>query len=176
MFDASGRWRPAVLRRSKWVVECLDVHGRPSKAVSEAGKAKVIWTFDMYADKAVGSRPSDACNGSPLIDGDMLYVTTSNGVDRIVERPIEEDGVRKCMAPNAPSLIVLDKRNGRFLARDTAPIAANMLHGQWSSPSMGQVQGRKLVFLGGGDGNCYAFAALTGDAPKTGHAEDRVVV
>ena len=142
------------------VVECLDVHGQPSKAVSEAGKARVIWTFDMYADKAVGSRPSDACNGSPLIDGDVLYVTTSNGVDRIVERPIEEDGVRKCMAPNAPSLIALDKRNGRFLARDAAPIAANMLHGQWSSPSMGTVRERRLVFLGGGDGNCYAFAAL----------------
>ena len=65
-------------------------------------------------------------------------------------------------APDAPTLIVLDKRTGRFLARDTAPTAANMLHGQWSSPSMGTVQGRKLVFLGGGDGNCYAFEALAG--------------
>ena len=142
------------------VVECLNVRGQPAKAGSEVRKASVIWTFDMYADKRVRSRPSDACNGSPLIDGDMLYVTTSNGVDRIVERPIEEDGVRKCMAPDAPSLIVLDKRNGRLLARDTAPIAANMLHGQWSSPSLGNVQGRRLVFLGGGDGNCYAFEAI----------------
>ena len=30
---------------------------------------------------------------------------------------------------------------------------------------MGTVQGRKLVFLGGGDGVCYAFAALT-SVPK----------
>ena len=30
-------------------------------AKGEAGEAKVIWTFDMYGDKAVGSRPlSDA--------------------------------------------------------------------------------------------------------------------
>jgi outer membrane protein assembly factor BamB len=147
------------------VVQCLDVRGLPPRTGADSGEARVIWTFDMYADKAVHSRPSDACNGSPLIDGELLYVTTSNGVDRIVERPIAEDGARKCMAPGAPTLIVLDKRTGRFLARDNAPITANMLHGQWSSPSMGTVhtgtgQGRKLVFLGGGDGNCYAFEAL----------------
>ena len=144
------------------VVECLDTQGQPPAAGAEAGEAKVIWTFDMYADKAVGSRPSDACNGSPLIDGDLLYVTTANGVDRIIEVPIEKDAARRCFAPNAPTLVVLDKRTGRFLARDTAPTAANMLHGQWSSPSLGTVQGRKLVFLGGGDGNCYAFEALAG--------------
>ena len=85
------------------------------------GEAKVVWTFDMYADKAVGSRPSDACNGSPLIDGDLLYVTTSNGVDRIIGVPIRNDAARRCFAPNAPTLIVLDKRTGRFLAKDTAP-------------------------------------------------------
>ena len=87
---------------------------------------------------------------------------TSNGVDRIVHIPIEEDAARRCFAPDAPTLIALDKRTGRLLAKDTAPTAANMLHGQWSSPSMGTVQGRKLIFLGGGDGNCYAFEALGG--------------
>ncbi len=148
------------------VVQCLDVNGRPPTAEADTGEAKVIWTFDMYADKAVACRPSDACNGSPLIDGDLLYVPTSNGVDRIVHVPIKEDAARRCVAPNAPTLIVLDKRTGRFLAKDTAPTAANMLHGQWSSPSMGTVQGRKLVFLGGGDGVCYAFEAITA-VPKT---------
>ena len=147
------------------VVECLNVHGRPPKAGAEAGEGRLIWAFDMFGDAAVHSRPSDACNGSPLIDGDLLYVTTSNGVDRIVERPIAEDGARKCMAPNAPSLIVLDKRSGRLLARDAAPITAGMLHGQWSSPSMGIVKGRKLVFLGGGDGKCYAFEACSRECP-----------
>ena len=141
-------------------VVCLSVHGQASAPGGQAGAARVIWTFDMYTDKAVGARPSDACNGSPLIDGDLLYVTTSNGVDRIINVPIKEDAARRCFAPDAPTLIVLDKRTGRFLAKDSAPTAANMLHGQWSSPSMGTVQGRKLVFLGGGDGNCYAFEAL----------------
>ena len=144
------------------VVECLDLQGQEPAAGAAVGEAKVIWSFDMYADQSVGSRPSDACNGSPLIDGDLLYVPTANGVDRIIERPIAEDGARRCMAPHAPTLIVLDKRTGRFLAKDTAPTAANMLHGQWSSPSLGVVRGRRLIFLGGGDGNCYAFEALMG--------------
>jgi len=147
------------------VVQCLDLGGEAPAAGAEVGQAKVVWSFDMYADKAVGSRPSDACNGSPLIDGNLLYVTTANGVDRIVERPIAEDGARRCMAPEAPTLIVLDKRTGRFVARDTAPTAAHMLHGQWSSPSLGVARGHKLVFLGGGDGTCYAFKALT-SVPK----------
>ena len=150
-------------------VVCLSVHGQAPVPGAEIGEARVIWMFDMYTHKAVGARPSDACNGSPLIDGNLLYVTTSNGVDRIIDVPIKEDAARRCFAPDAPSLIVLDKRTGRFLARDTAPTAANMLHGQWSSPSMGTVNGRKLVFLGGGDGNCYAFEALAGipESPVT---------
>jgi outer membrane protein assembly factor BamB len=142
------------------VVQCLDVNGQPPAADTQDGEAKVLWSFDMYADKSVACRPSDACNGSPLVVGDLLYVTTSNGVDRIVTVPIAEDAARRCMAPNAPTLIVLDKRTGRFLAKDRAPTAANMLHGQWSSPSMATVAGRKLLFLGGGDGVCYAFEAL----------------
>ena len=86
-------------------------------------------------------------------------------MDRIITVPIEDDAARRCFAPDAPTLIALDKRTGRFLAKDTAPTAADMLHGQWSSPSMAAVRGRKLVFLGGGDGVCYAFEALAG-VPK----------
>ena len=74
--------------------------------------------------------------------------------------PYKEKG-RKVPAPNAPNLIVLDKRTGRLVATDDAPIAAQMLHGQWASPSVGVVNGRKLVFFGGGDGRCYAFEAIT---------------
>jgi outer membrane protein assembly factor BamB len=46
------------------------------------------------------------------------------------------------------------------VATDNAPIMPNILHGQWSSPSVGMVDGRKLVFFGGGDSVCYAFEAL----------------
>ena len=106
----------------------------------------------------LGVFPCDAANGSPLIDGDLLYVTTSNGIDHNMD-PYREKN-RKLPAPHAPNLIVLDKHTGRLVATDDTAIAAHMLHGQWSSPSLGNVDGRKLVFFGGGDGLCYAFEAL----------------
>jgi len=136
-------------------VMCMDVKGQP--AGPEAGKARILWTYDMW--DRLGVFPCDAANGSPLIDGDLLYVITSNGIDHNMD-PYKEKN-RKLPAPGAPNLIVLDKRTGRLVATDDTKIAAHMLHGQWSSPSLGTVHGRKLIFFGGGDGLCYAFEALS---------------
>ena len=83
---------------------------------------------------------------------------------------------RKIPAPNAPNLIVLDKRNGRLVATDDTRIAEHILHGQWSSPSLGKVGDRKLVFFGGGDGVCYAFEALASVPEKPVATEDGLVV
>jgi outer membrane protein assembly factor BamB len=88
-------------------------------------------------------------------------VPTSNGVDRNTFGDPAREKIRKIPAPRAPNLIVLDKRDGRLVATDDAPVMPHILHGQWSSPSVGVVDGRKLVFFGGGDGVCYAFEALT---------------
>ena len=136
-------------------VMCLDVRGEPDRA---GLKPKVLWTFDMW--QSLGVFPCDAANGSPLIDGDVLYVQTSNGVDRNSFQDGTREKLRKIPAPNAPNLIALDKRTGRLLATDQARIVDDLLHGQWSSPSLGTVAGRKLVFHGGGDGRCYAFEPL----------------
>jgi len=141
---------------NRFDVVCLDVRGEP--AGPEAGKARVIWLYDTY-DK-LGVFPCDAANGSPVIDGDLLYVPTSNGVDRNSFREPSREKDRKLPAPHAPNLIVLDKRDGRLVATDDTRIIDGLLHGQWSSPSLGRVGGRKLVFYGGGDGRCYAFEAL----------------
>jgi outer membrane protein assembly factor BamB len=67
---------------------------------------------------------------------------------------------RKIPAPNAPNLVVLEKKTGRLVATDGLAIAAHILHGQWSAVSLGEIAGRKLVFFGAGDGRCYAFEAL----------------
>ena len=157
-------------------VMCLDANGSaepfvmPVPSASKAKKgdvpppatpsgvrgAKILWTFDLWEH---GVRPSDACNGSPLVDGDFLYVNTSNGTDRDTDLAYDD---RKTPAPDAPNLIVLDKKTGRLLASDDEKrIGPNILHGQWSTPSLGIVNGRKLIFFGAGDGCCYAFAALT---------------
>lgn len=107
----------------------------------------IVWRFDMLHELSIF--PHDAnCSGA-LIHGDVLYVGTANGVD--------DD----CTPyPLAPSLIALDKRTGRLVGYDDARIGTRVFHGQWSSPSLGRVGGKTLVFFGGGDGICYAFEAL----------------
>ena len=125
-------------------VMCLDVHGQ------------AVWTFDMWA---LGVRPSDACDCSVLVHGDLVYVGTSNGVDRDADAR-KKDELRRPPAPLAPSLIALEKTTGRFVAADDAGIGPRLLHGSWSSPSLGQVGDKTLIFFGGGDGVCYAFEAL----------------
>ena len=93
--------------------------------------------------------PHDAASCSVLVFGDVVYVVTGNGVD---------DG--KAPFPMSPSFIALDKHTGKLLAKDDEMVGTRVFHGQWSSPSLGQVGDKSLVFFGGGDGVCYAFDAL----------------
>jgi outer membrane protein assembly factor BamB len=81
-----------------------------------------------------------------LVVGEHLYVGTGNGV---------YDG--KVVLPTAASLVVLDKRTGRLLARDDGTLSADVFHGQWSSPAIAATKDRMLVVYGGGDGFCHAF-------------------
>ena len=56
--------------------------------------------------------------------------------------------------------MVLDKKTGRLVARDGENIGPGIFHCTWSSPSLGQVNGRRLIFFAGGNGVVYAFDAL----------------
>jgi len=120
-----------------------------------ARDADILWRFDMIRELPVF--PHDAANCSILVVGDHLYVGTANGV---------YDG--KVVLPTAASLIVLDKRSGKLLARDDGRISANVLHGQWSSPTLADVKGRNLVVFGGGDGLCHGFEPLPAKAAAEG--------
>jgi outer membrane protein assembly factor BamB len=142
---------------NRFEVVCLDAN--PPPAATQPADARVIWSVDMVDQ--LGVFPCDAANGSPVIDGDLLYVQTSNGIDRNTFQDASKEKNRKFPAPDAPNLIVLDKRTGRVVAADDLHIAKDILHGQWSSPAMGKVADRKLVFFGAGDGRCYAFEALS---------------
>ena len=114
--------------------------------------ADVIWRFDMVSELSVF--PHDAASCSVLVFGDVVYVSTGNGIT---------DGKGadyKAPFPMAPSFIALDKHTGRLLAKDDELVGTRVFHGQWSSPSLGQAGDRTLVCFGGGDGICYAFDAL----------------
>jgi four helix bundle protein len=163
---------------SRCEVICLDVNGMangndgpfrdeahyvikdiPGAAPVEPGEhdADIIWVYDMYNE--LGVFPHNASNCSVLIVDDILYTCTSNGQDWTHAN---------IPAPNAPSFIALDKRTGRFLAEDDAHIGPRIFHGQWSSPALAVVNGRKLIVFGGGDGFCYAFDAKPEDPGDDG--------
>jgi len=110
--------------------------------------ADILWLFDLRS--GAGVRPHDSSHSSILLDGPFLYLNTSNGLTS------KHDGVEK---PNAPSLIVLEKATGRYVAQDGQPIGPRIFHSTWSSPAMGVMGGRRLIIFCGGDGVCYAFEA-----------------
>lgn len=114
-----------------------------------ATDADIIWMTDLPSQAGIWSH--DGAHSAILIDGDFLYLNSGTGVDNTH---------RKIRTPDAPSLIVLDKRDGRILARDEEQIAPNVFHCTWSGPSLGEVGGRRLIFFAGGNGIVYAFDAL----------------
>ena len=155
---------------NRFDVLCLDAAGSRAKP----GDARVLWTYDTW--KKLGVFPCDAANASPLIVGDLLYVTTSNGVDRNTFHDPAKEKNRKIPAPNAPNLIVFDKRDGRLVATDDAPIMPHILHGQWSSPSTGMVDGRKAGFFRRRRRGLLCLRSPGVGARETRAAEDRLVL
>jgi len=111
--------------------------------------ADILWLFDYT--KECGVRQHDSAHASILVEGPFLYVNTSNGVD---------DNHVHISAPEAPSLIVLDKMTGRLVARDNEHIGPRIFHSTWSSPALGEANGRKAILFCGGDGVVYAFEPL----------------
>jgi outer membrane protein assembly factor BamB len=159
---------------SRGEVVCLDIHGLAdgnqgpfsdeakykageghNQAALEAPDADILWVTDLWTTLA--TRPADTFSNAALIDGKLLYISTCNGIERW---PYWHGKPASPPNPKAPNLIALDKRNGRIVAQDAEAIGPRLLHGQWSPPSLGMVNGKKLVFYGGGDGVCYAFEAL----------------
>jgi len=120
---------------------------RPAPPIEPGPKdGDIIWRYDMIDE--LGVFPHNASDCAPLVIGDLVYFNTSNGQDWTHSN---------IPSPNSPSLIALDKHTGELKGEDDAKIGPHIFHGQWCSPSTGVVNGRQLIFLGGGDGFCYAF-------------------
>jgi outer membrane protein assembly factor BamB len=137
-------------------VVCLDAEGflddendGPFTAEPNEDKqeADVVWKLDMMSQLGVSQH--NMCSCSVTAAGDSLFVCTSNGVD---ESHITIPRV------DAPSFICVDKNDGRVLWTDNSP-GRNILHGQWSSPAYGVLDGVEQVIFGAGDGWLYGFAA-----------------
>jgi len=140
-------------------LRCLDAAGfrdqqndGPFVTEKDTGDAAAdrIWELDLAAK--LGVFPHEASNCSVISAGNVLLVCTSNGVDEAHTR---------VASPRAPSFIGVNKKDGSVLWTCAGPGNA-ILHGQWSSPSLGRVGDRRLAFFGGGDGWLYALEPQTG--------------
>lgn len=123
--------------------------GKPPHEVGPKD-ADILWRFDMR--KELGVFPHNITNCAPLIIGDKIVVTTSNGVDW---------GHTTIPNPRAPALCMLDKNTGKLLGEEGSGVSSRTLHSNWSSPAGGQVNGQPLIIFGGGDGICYGLSTET---------------
>jgi outer membrane protein assembly factor BamB/HEAT repeat protein len=112
--------------------------------------ADVVWELDMCG--RLGVFPHEATNSEVLPVGDLLMVSTSNGLN---------EGHTRVPSPRAPSLIAVDKRSGDVVWRAIGA-GGQVLHGQWSSPVAANVNGRIQVLFGGGDGWLRSYDAASG--------------
>ncbi len=112
--------------------------------------ADVIWRFDMMEE--VGAFPHNMSNSSPVVFGDLIYVSTSNGNDEShVNVP----------SPRSPSIIALDKKTGELRWEDNS-VGDKILHGQWASPTVGRIGDVDQVVMGQGDGWIRGYEAVSG--------------
>jgi outer membrane protein assembly factor BamB len=110
-----------------------------------------IWSFDMMEE--VGAFPHNLANSSPVAHENLLYVSTANGQDEShVNIP----------SPRAPAIIALDLKTGALVWEDASP-GDRILHGQWSTPSVGTIGGVVQVVHGQGDGWIRGYDAKTGE-------------
>jgi len=129
-------------------VVCLDLS--PGSRPEPGKPPKVIWSFDMI--NKLGVFPHNMTSCAIASYGDYIYAITANGVD---------DTHKHVVAPLAPSIVCFNKNTGQVKWTDNSP-GGNVLHGQWSSPAIVDVNGHHEVIAPLGDAWVYAYEAETG--------------
>jgi outer membrane protein assembly factor BamB len=115
--------------------------------------ADVIWRYDAFGE--LKAKPHDTNNCDIVYYDGLLVVNTGNSPDHThVHVP----------NPEAPSLLIMDAEKGIPLARDNFDIGSDISHGQWCSPTFGRVNGKDMIFYGGGNGCLYAVEAPSREA------------
>ncbi len=149
----------AYFTSNRGVVLAVDIRGfhdnendGPFTGETLSGKADVdvLWTFDMMEE--VGAFPHNLANSSPVMYENLIYVSTGNGQDEShVNIP----------SPKAPAIIAIDRTTGKRVWEDASP-GDRILHGQWSTPSVGTIGDVVQVVHGQGDGWIRGYEAKTG--------------
>ncbi|MEZ6055118.1 MAG: PQQ-binding-like beta-propeller repeat protein [Planctomycetaceae bacterium] len=134
-------------------VVCLDVAGFSDgendgpfvdEEVAAEPEGDVVWKLDLMGELGVSPHNLSTC--SPVTDGKRLFIITGNGTDETHVTP----------PPKAPDVLCLDRATGKILWQDR-PAGERTLHGSWSSPTYGVINGQPMVLMGCGDGWVYAY-------------------
>ena len=110
--------------------------------------ADIIWRYDAFGE--LKAMPHDTNNCDIIYYDGLLVVNTGNAPDV---------SHRRVITPEAPALIIMDAELGIPLARDNFNIGSDISHGQWCSPAFGKVDGKNMIFYGGGNGVLHAVEA-----------------
>ncbi len=124
----------------------------PTKDEKLTGKndPDILWIFDMIEE--VGAFPHNLANCSPVHDNNLLYCSTGNGQDEShVNVP----------SPKAPSIVAIDRTTGKLVWEDNS-VGDRVLHGQWSTPAVGDIGGVRQVVHAQGDGWVRGYEAQSG--------------
>ena len=124
----------------------------PTKDEKLTGKTDpdILWMFDMIEE--VGAFPHNLANCSPVHDNNLLYCSTGNGQDEShVNVP----------SPKAPSIVAIDRTTGKLVWEDNS-VGEKVLHGQWSTPAVGDIGGVRQVVHAQGDGWVRGYETQSG--------------
>jgi len=134
--------------------------GTDKAAVAQRSLKSILWRYDM--SEKLKAYYHHTASSSVLAHGDYVYVCTGNGRSWVPGKiPYN---------PLAPSLVVFHKMTGQLVARDDEQIGEQLYRGQYTSPSLGMVNGKAQILFATGNGVCYAFEPVD---PKAHVEPDR---
>ncbi len=143
---------------NRCTIVCADVNGFANgndgvqtEKYKDKSDVDIIWEYDLIKSQDVF--PHNMSAGCPLIVGDIIYCVTANGVD--------ENHIN-LPSPLAPSFVAINKKTGALAWKSNLP-GKNIMHGQWSNPVYGEIDGVKQVIFPGGDGWLYGFTPDKGE-------------
>ncbi len=124
--------------------------------------ADVIW---YYSFKDGELSVQDATCATPLVFDGQVWIATANEMGYEARGAVEKNKKRETYGQpipfdDHPRLLVLDVETGKLIAEDNMQVPV-VWHGEWSSPTLLEVNGEKCVLFGDGYGLLHGLAVPT---------------
>ncbi|MBI5819500.1 MAG: PQQ-binding-like beta-propeller repeat protein [Verrucomicrobia bacterium] len=124
-------------------------------AIQQLSLKSIVWRYDLC--EKLKAYYHHTASSSVLVHGDYVYVCTGNGRSWVPGRiPYN---------PLSPSLVAFHKMTGQLVARDDEQIGEQVYRGQYTSPSLGMVNGKAQILFATGNGLCQAFEPVDPAVP-----------